>query len=252
MGLAGDTVVSISTMNKSETIDNVKLETISPSGEIVVSSDDEEINGKTFILANDAEILKNGNKTEFINLYRGDTLYLTLTYGLVSKVVATSNTSTVSGTLKSYTVSSNPTLTIRKDGEDVVYDIPADIKITINGQEAKLAEFEIGMNVTLKIESDAVKEINAAMSDNQSSSSLTGVVTGVNQAAKVLIVTYDNGGEQSTAYITCTSTTKYYVIPTLSEYSLKNIKVGDSVVAYGTYANGVFVCTGVTVTPAAN
>ncbi len=250
LGLAGDTVMTIASMNKKEEISGLTLESISPEGAITVSSEDEETNGKTYLLGVGVEIIKNGNKTDFVSLYRGDTLNITLEYGVVSKIVAISQTSTVSGTLKSYTISSKPSLTIKKGDEEVTYDVPSDIVITLNGEASKLAEFEIGMNVTLKIESDVVKEISASAGTNQTASSLTGVVTGVNPAAKVLIITYDDGGEKVQAYITCTTSTNYYVIPTLSQYSLKSIKQGDTVVAYGSYANGVFVASGVTVTPA--
>ncbi len=250
LGLSGDTVLTITTMNKVETINGVELESISPDGSITISSSDETLDGNTYLMGTTVEILKNGNKTEFINLYRGDSLNLTLEYGVVSKVVAQSKTSTVSGTLKEYTVSASPSLTIRYGNEDMTYDIPADIVIKLNGEDSRLAEFELGMNVTLKLESDAVKEISASSGANQTSSSLTGIVTGVNPAAKVIIISYEDGGQQTQAYITCTTATNYYVIPTLSQYSLKSIKQGDTVVAYGSYSSGVFVASGVTVTPA--
>lgn len=249
IGLAGDKVVSVSTMQRTDTIREAVLEAITPLGSITIKSDDEKYNGMTYVLSNEVAIYKNGSKAEFSDLYRGDTLTLTLDYGVVSKIVATSKTGSVTGTIKSYTISSSPTLTVRKDGEDITYDIPSDVKITLNGETAKLADFEIGMSVTLKFESDAVTEITASTTSGMNASSITGTVTGVNASAKVIIISYDEGGSQSSAYITCTNNTKYYVIPTLSEYSLNNIKVGDTIIAYGAYSNGIFVSTGITVTP---
>lgn len=253
LGFAGDNVVEISTMQTSETIKDAVLEEINPLGTITIGHSNEKYDGQTFVLASGASIYKNGDTSEFSKLYRGDTLIVTLEYGVVSKLVATSTTKTVSGVIKSYTISSSPTLTIKSDGEEYTYDIPSGVEITINGETAKLADFEIGSSVKLTIESDAVKKITASSNAGTTTgSSVTGVVTAVNSSANVIIVTYSEAGSDTTTYVTCTNNTKYYVIPTLSEYSLKQIKVGDTVVAYGAYQNGIFVSTGITVTPSAN
>ncbi len=250
LGFSGDKVVSIATINKTQSVKNVTLDKIDPTGAITISCDDEEYDGKTYRFSNEAKIFKNGNTSEISSLYRGDKLTITLEYGVVSNLVATSNTKKITGVIKSYTVSANPTLTIKSDGEEYTYDILSGVEITINGEKAKLADFEMGSNVTLTIESDAVKSISASSAaGTTASSSLTGTVTAVSPTAKAIVISYDEAGSTATAYITCTDNTKYYVIPTLSEYTLKQIKEGDTIVAYGAYQNGIFLSTGITVTP---
>lgn len=247
LGLAGGTIMEVTSMQKSETIKNATLEQINPMGSITISHEDELYNGKTYVLSGDAKVVKNGDISEFTALYRGDTLTIKLEYGVIVNITATSVKKTVTGTLKSYTISSNPTMTIKVDGKDVVYDIPADIEISINNEKAKLADFEIGSEITVTIESDAIKSVKASSAaGTMSGSMLTGVVTNVNLSAKVVIITAQNG---ETLYVTCKDSTNIHVVPTLSEYALKSIKIGDSIVAYGSYQNGIFVCTGMTVTP---
>lgn len=246
LGLAGGTVVEVTSMQKSETIKNATLEQVNPMGSITISHEDEAYDGQTYVLSSEAKVIKNGNISEFTALYRGDTMTIKLEYGVVVNINATSVKKTVTGTIKAYTISSSPTLTVKVNGEDKVYDIPADVSVTINGEKAKLADFEIGSSVTITIESDAVKSIKAeTAAGTAAGSSLSGVVTNVNASAKVIIIS--TGDE--TAYVTCKDSTNFYVVPTLSEYSLKQIKVGDGVVAYGSYQNGIFVCTGMTITP---
>lgn len=250
LGLAGGTVVEVTSMQKSETIKDATLEQINPMGSITISHKDSNYDGKTYVLSGDAKVIKNGDISEFTALYRGDTLTIKLEYGVVANINATSVKKTVTGTLKAYTISSSPTLTLRVNGADVVYDIPADVEIKINNEKAKLSDFEIGSEVTVTIESDAIKSVKASSSaGTMSGSMLSGVVTNVNQSAKVVIITDANG---ETMYVTCKDSTNIYVVPSLNQYTLKQIKIGDSVVAYGSYQNGIFVCTGMTVTPSVN
>ncbi len=247
LGLAGGTVMEVTSMQKSETIKNATLESLNPMGSITISHDDDEYDGQTYVLSGEARVVKNGDISEFAALYRGDTLTIKLEYGVIVNINATSVKKTVTGTLKSYTISSNPTMTIKVNGQDMVYDIPAGIEITINGEKAKLADFEIGSEVTVTIESDAIKSIKASSAAGTTAgSSLSGVVTNINLSAQVIIIRDVNG---ETLYVTCKESTNIHVIPTLSSYTLKQIKVGDNVVAYGSYQNGIFVCTGMTVTP---
>lgn len=247
----GDTIVAVDAMQKSAVVTGT-IEAVNPAGTVTISSDDDEFDGITLSMTNDVKIMKNGSYAEFASLYKGDTVTITLEYGLATKIVSMSATKTVTGTLKSYTVSSTPTIVIKRDGEEETYDLTADVQITVNGETARLADFEIGATVALSLESDAVKKIEASKNGGTlTSSKLTGVVTGVNASAKVIIIEYDEGGSKTTAYITCTATTKYYVVPTLGDYALKSIKVGDTIDAYGSYSNGIFVSTGINVTPAA-
>lgn len=250
VGFSAAVVQSINAMQKSATVTGT-IDATNPSGTITISSDDKEFDGVTLSMTNDVKILKNGEYSGFAALYKGDKVTITLEYGLASKIVATSATRTVSGTLRAYTVSSTPTIVIKSDGEETTYDLTADVQIFINGETAKLADFEIGSSIKLTLESDAVKKIESSQNGGTlTSSKLTGVVTGVNASAKVIIIKYMDGGSETQAYITCTDMTKYQVIPTLGDYALKSIKVGDTIDAYGSYSNGIFVSTGINVMPA--
>lgn len=249
--VSDDEVISVSCMQKSETIKNAELENVDPLGTITIKHADTAYDGKTYALSSEAKIYKNGSVIDYSSLYRGDTLTITLEYGLVKTIVATSKTSTVYGTVKGYEISASPKLTIKTNGEEVTYDIPADVTVTINNQAAKLADFNIGDSVTLTIESNAVTKITAtATNGTATNAALTGVVTGVNPSLNVIIISYDENGSKSTAYITCKSTTKFYILPAFSETTISKISEGDTVSAYGSYSNGVFMCTAVTIAAA--
>ncbi len=251
LNIADDEVVEIIYMEKKTSIADAAIEAISPIGTITISHGSEQFDGQTYTISNDVLIIKNGDTETFADLYKGDTVNLTLEYGVITRIVAKSKIGTITGNLTSFTISAAPSLTIKKDGEEYTYDIPSNVVIKHNGEAVKLPELKIGALVTLTIESDVVKEISSSESGTVTAGdSITGTVTAVNASANVIIVSYEEGGSETTAYITCNNNTKYYVVPTLSEYSLKQIKVGDLIVAYGDRSTGIFICSGVTVSPA--
>ncbi len=250
LGIADGVVVSIESMQKKVVIENATLKSINAMGSITIEHADDEFNGQTYAVASDARITKNGNTAEYTSLYRGDELEITLEYGLISKIVAKAKVRTETGILKAYTISANPTITIRSSGEDYTYDIPAGIVITIDGKTAKLAEFEIGNSVKVTIESDAVTKLEAdAAAGTTTGSMVSGQVSAVNESTRAIIVVYDEAGAESTAYINCTEGTEYRKVPNLDICKLKDISVGDTITAYGSYSNGIFIATGIIVTP---
>ena len=249
LGLAGETVVEITSMQKSETIKDAKLSGINPNGSITISHEDEKYDGMEFTLTGATRITKDSEPAEFADLFRGDELVLRLEYGVLSSISAQASRRTITGTLKAYTISNSPTLTISVNGKEETYDIPASVKIMVDGKEGKLADYEIGSGIKITIESEAIVKVEAAANVGTVGSKLAGNVISVNVSAKVIMISYMEGNSEVTAYITCKDSTKYIAMPSFSEYTLKKIKVGDTVEAYGGYQNGIFICTGMTVMP---
>lgn len=248
LGVADDMVVEVSSMQTTETISGAEIVDINPMGTITISHESAVYDGMSYAISEQSKIYKNGDNAEYSNLYRGDTVNLTLDYGILTKIVASSKKNTVSGNIESYTISSSPSLTIKTGGELRTYDIPSDVVITYNGETAKLADFEIGYPVKLEIESDVVKKITASSSEGAvSSSSIKGTVAAVSAKTKAILVTYVVGNEEISTHITCKDSTKYHLIPSFAECGLDDIEVGDTITAYGDTSTGFFVCTAVTV-----
>jgi len=251
IGLISDTIVSINGMQMNEDITNATILELDLFGTMTIGHKNDTYNGMTLPISNEAKIYKNGDMVEIGRLYPGDSVNLELEYGIITKITASSVSTTIKGALKSYTISATPSVTVRSNGNDYTYDIPADVLVVVNGEKGgKLTDIEIGANVKLTVESDMVTRLEAIDSiGTTASSSVKGIVTAVNPAAKVIIVKQEEGGTESTTYINCTDSTRVLVLPSLSESSLKYIKENDVVEAYGTYSNGIFVCTGVTYSP---
>ncbi|MCC8168781.1 MAG: S-layer homology domain-containing protein [Oscillospiraceae bacterium] len=229
---------------KTVKITSAKVESLDIDDEvtITISHGDSDYDGKTYTVADDVSVTKNSKTSDLRSIYTGDTVTLTVVYGVVEKIEATSKSGTVEGTVQAVTISSSPTITVRVDGTDTVYDVTSDVTIQINGEDGKLSDFSVGDTVKITTESNAVTKI-VAESVQESSGSATGVVTGVNTSYKVITVRTDSGdtmqfqcpdsGKTVTVFITATGTTK----------KLSNIAADQSIEVKYTVSNGVYIAT---------
>ncbi|MBR5808560.1 MAG: S-layer homology domain-containing protein, partial [Clostridia bacterium] len=247
LALAGDVVIEMTSLAKTETIKDATLAAIDPKGSITISHNDEKYNGIKVTLAPKSRIEKDSKIAEFSDLYRGDKLTLKFEYGVLSVLTAQSSRRTIKGVLVSYTISSTPTLTVSVDGKEQIFDLPADVKILVDGKDGRLADFEVGSGITITVESEAIVKIEAAANVGVVGSKLSGKVVSVNEKAKSIEIVSTEQGTKVTTNIRCNEDTKYIVMPSFQDYTLKKIKAGDMVEVYGTYQNGIFVCQGVTI-----
>ena len=244
-------VVLITSMSQVSSIKDAVIKEINPMGIIKISHESESYNDKSYTLSNNAKIFKNGESIDFWGLYDGIVVDISLEYGLATKLEAKAEISTAEGTLSKYTVSDSPTMTLNENGTKTVYQISNKAEITYNGKKAKLTDLEIDAVVTVTVENNLVIGISATAPEEQPAvDSLTGVVKAVSPLTKVIMISYNNENSEVIEYIICGEETNLYVVPTLSEYSLDKINVGDTIVAYGEYLADRFMCTGVTVSPA--
>lgn len=209
---------------------------------LTISHGNSEYNGKTYPVADNVSVTKNNLSSDLRSIYAGDTVTLTIEYGIIQKISALSKTSTVEGTIQAVTISSTPSITVKVNGTDKVYDVTSDVEIAINGEEGKLSDFSVGDTVKITTESNAVTKITAE-SVKESSGTATGIVTGINTSYKVITIRTDNGnimqfqcpdsGKTVTTYITATGTIK----------KLANIAAEQSVEVKYTVSNGVYIAT---------
>ena len=132
--LVGGEVTAVIGGAKTETIANAVIEdiTLEPDFTITISHALEEHNGKVLEVSKEASVKKNGKDTDFSQIYPGDTVSLTLEYGVVQSVIANvTATSSVEGVIESIVISSRPSINIKTRGEVKSYYITNDVKITI-------------------------------------------------------------------------------------------------------------------------
>ncbi len=232
---------------KSSTITGATIEnvTIDPF-EMTISHSDPEYDGNTYSISSTVTVTKNGEDADFQSVYKGDTVTLTLEYGVITKVKATSSTTTKTGTIVSYTVSSSPTMTVSINGVEYTYDIPTSVVVTVNDEEGSLYDFRVGDSVTLTLESEAITKISAT-SVQSTDGNITGTITAVNTAYGFIRIEYESGSTTATEIVYIGSSKTKILTRTGTEITISKLKEGNTVNCIGTVSNGAFTATIITV-----
>ena len=247
LSLVDGKVVTLAGAQKTTTIQGAVIEDISidPKLEMTISHASDEYNGQTYPVSNSVIVTKNSASSDFSKLYKGDRVTLTVEYGEIVRVNATATATKNTGTIKSLTISSTPSMVVSINGKENEYMIPNDVKIKVNGSEGTLYDFRVGDSVTLTIESDAITAISAA-STQVTSGAVTGVVTAINSSYGFITVQAEDSDGPVTVF--CKDDKATFISDAGKTLKMSNIKEGDFVDVRGTVSNGAFVATLVIVT----
>lgn len=243
--LSNGKVTSISAEQKTEYVTDAVISDIVIADDLVVTIEhaDEKYNGMVLNIANDVIVTKNGASKSLSDIYRGDKVTLTLEYGQVTKIVATSSKTTVEGNIREIHISSNPYMIIAVNGNEKKYDIPSSVSIKINGTEGSIYDFRLGDTVKITVESQAITAISATSVQSGTYSITAGVVTAINSSYGFIKVSYEDNGVTKEETIMCKDSTATVLDASGKTSSLKNIAIGDIVTVRGTMDNGAFVAS---------
>ena len=86
--------------------------------------------------SNGVNVTRNGVTSSLRELVEDDELVMTLTYGKVTAVAATSETSNSVGTIKEIVLSDKPEITLEINGKEHTYSMTTNTKVTVNNTEA--------------------------------------------------------------------------------------------------------------------
>ncbi len=241
--LVGGEVTAIIGGTKAETIANAVIEdiTLEPDFTITISHPLEAHNGRVIPVSTTASVRKNGQDSDFSEIYPGDTVSLTLEYGVVvsviSNVVATSS---IDGVIESINIASRPSISVKTRGEVKTFFVTNDVKILINDETATLYDFRVGDSIKLILEGEAVTKITSSAAQALNGE-IKGVVTAINLSYGFIKISYkaeDGYSIEETVY--CKDATTKVMTSMGTAKKISNIKVGQTVTATGTTSNGAF------------
>lgn len=241
-----DIVTVISSNSATTKITDAEIEDISIDDDLIItiSHEDPEYDGAELYVASDVTVVKNGSKDDISNIFRGDKVTLTLEYGQVTKISATSKKTTVEGTIREIHISSSPYMVISVNGNETKYDVPSKVSIKVDGEEGTIYDFRLSDTVKITIESQAITSITAVSSPSSAQSITAGTVTAVNLSYPFIKVSYDDNGVTREETIMCKNSAATTVIGADGKSaSLKNIKVGNVVTVRGKIDNGAFIAS---------
>lgn len=242
--LSGGKVSSITGEKRETTITGATIEEINIDGDLTIKISHalDEYDGLVLNVDSNVRVTKNGDSVSLSDIYKGDTVTLTLDYGIIKNVKATSVAKTVEGTIKELVISLNPKMVVKTSDGDQTYDIPSDVEILINGEEGTLYDFKVGDSVKLTLDSQAITKI-------QSSSALTttkmvvGVVTAVNSSYGFIKMNVTENGITTEETVFCDDDDAKILSGSGKEQSMKKIEVGQTLTVRGTVKNGAYTAT---------
>lgn len=220
--------------NASGTIESVSF---SPKFSITVT--DKSGDSADYLFKNDAAITRNGKSSDASQLAEGDVVSLTLDYGRISKMSATSKNTSKSGVITGILISSNPKLTLTVDGEDVTYPISTSAVYSITGSATNsIYDLRTNTVATVDIESNTITKITTTAATE--TLTVTGSVVSVTPAANVFQVSHTDvstGVVQTDTVIVNSKTT---IMDTNGKSRrISELKNGNNVTVYGTIGSGV-------------
>ena len=234
--VANDKIIRMSILKKESFIQQAIVESIDIEDDlyITISHTKEEYDGMKLKLNDNVVVYKNNDIEDLSKIYTGDRVDITLEYGVVTKLVATSNNKTYEGTISEVNISSSSTIKVKIDDEIQTFDVLTDTKITANGEDATLYDLRVGDTVKITTESGAVLKIDTT-APAVSSNPITGVVEIVNTSKGFIKV----NGET----IFCSDSSTTFITSNGSTQTMKNIQVGSTVSIRGSMQNGAYTAS---------
>ncbi len=240
--LSGGLVIKLSVNPKEEVITSLKVNGIDATSEngtilTVVDKNGEE---KDYLIDSNVSVVRNSATTSIIDLVVGDTVSLTLEYGVVSKIKATGVAKTAEGIIEEITISNATSyITISKDNSKSKYIMARDCEITIEGEKATIYDLRLGSYVKLKTESETVVKVTGEAVE--SALQVTGTIKTVNTAYNLLVLEVETtSGQKIEKQLFLKSTAKLIDSATGKTITIKNLKAGNIITAAGTEKLGVY------------
>ncbi len=178
-------------------------------------------------------VRRNNKSVDLSDIAAGDKVKLTLVYGLISEISATSTTVNETGTISEILISNTPSLTVEIDGDAGTYYVARNASINAaNG--TTIYDLRLGDVVKMTIEGKTITAIDIVTS-TASNTNFSGVVETV---------------EASYGYIKLADSTSLIFTKGAkvqdnagSSMTIKQIKAGDSITVFGTSTSGAVEAT---------
>ena len=185
--------------------------------------------------ASGVKITRDGQAANTKDLLTGDTVSITLTYGKVTKIQATSSKKTGSGTIDYITHTlDGTTIGIKQGGDITEYKVHKTAKILIDSVDASIYDIRPGTDIDFSLQSYEITRIETASTIVESQ--FTGTVVTVNANYGLLIVETESG--QHNVFIS-TLTKIIDSANNGAEVRLKSITKGRTVSITGSNTSGV-------------
>ncbi len=239
--LSGGLVVRFTSQAKEETLTGLKITNVdgaSADGVVLTVADKNGIE-TDYIVKDDVYVIKNSTPSAMTDLVVGDSVILTLEYGVIKNIKATGVTKTLEGTIEEITISNATSyITISKEGSKTKYIMSRNCDVTLEGEKATVYDLRLGAYVKLKTESETV--INISSEAVESALQVTGKIKTINVAYNLLVLDIESANGTTEKQLFLKDTAKIIDSTTGKTLTIKGLKVGNIITAAGTEKLGVY------------
>ncbi len=246
-------VVHIDAESKTKQIDAATLSGITHEGNknvLTIEHKSAELDGSVWPISDNVVVKRNSKDAALTSLLTGDSVNITVTYGEVTAITATSKTSSVKGTISEIHIAKeNPYITIKisEEKSQTLY-LTMDTKIDIDAKSGDIYDLVLGYNVTVSTESNTASKIT--VTSVATSNTVSGVVLLVNKDLGFInISSVDTAtGEVVTKQIFVNDKTSIRAGSNSAVIKLTSLEEGDMIFAAGLEKVGAFEATSIMVT----
>ena len=240
-------VVSVVGAQKTTTVSNAVVDSLNIEDDftITITHADSLYDGMSYTVSDRAIIMKDGVIVELSKIYKGDRVNLTLEYGEITKLTATSTTKSVEGTIKEIRIATQSSIIVTVNGDDKEYVVPNDATMMRDGETVDLHSFRVGDLVSIVLESEAIKKITTTSVVNEDGS-IVGTVDTINTSFGFINVIPTGSTAAQTVFY---HRNKINVFNKQGKVeTIDSLKKGDTVYVTGTLSNGAFTATVIIIT----
>lgn len=162
--------------NKTSTVVG-KIDHIELEPELIIYID---VAGKIseYKASSEPTVRRNNKAATLADVMAGDSVTITLEYGVISEITASSTITKKSGFLQEITISNTPSIVVKANDVLTSYEVLRTVTITRDGSEATMYDLRIGDSVTVTVEGSTVTAIE--LTSAIENSTVTGVVSYIN------------------------------------------------------------------------
>lgn len=246
MVISGGKVIIINTESSTTTVKGtVSNILLSPSFLIEVT--DSNGTATQYTVDNNVKAKKNNKEVTLSEIYVGDTVTLTLEYGVINEIVAVSTTSTKIGVIEEIVISDAPSITLKINGTSTKYALARDAVIALDNADSNIYGLRLGVTANITVSGETITKISTT--DVESAFQITGRVDLVNTSYGLIQLTYTDtvSAQTITKQIFVKDKAKVYNSITGKDSKLSYVNVGSTVSVVGTSKNGVFEASSVVI-----
>ena len=238
-------VIAIAAEPKTTTVEGtVSRVLLSPVGlEVEFKNGDTE----QYYAQSTVTVRKNGLTSSLDQIGVGDKVSVTLTYRQISSVNATSDTFSVTGSVKEIVISATPSITIDVKGVEKTYYLSREATYQNADAQATIYDLRLGATVKLKVEGMTATQVS--METSSEPATYTGVIESYNASYRLmnLKITDTSTGASETKAIFLKKSNGTAIIINGQTAAYTSLKEGMSVTVFGAASNGAYEATTIVV-----